>query len=80
MFVRASAPANNVLGAVNGLCQTSVSLSRAVGPILATSLFAFSKQHNLLNGNAAYVIFIVLCGVLRWMASKLPDELQDRDE
>jgi hypothetical protein len=22
----------------------------------------------------------VLCGVLRWMASKLPDELQDRDE
>ncbi|KAJ8597367.1 hypothetical protein M405DRAFT_928127 [Rhizopogon salebrosus TDB-379] len=80
MFVRASAPANNVLGAVNGLCQTSVSTARAVGPTLATSLFAFSKQHNLLNGNAAYIILIMLCGVLRWMASKLPDELEDRDE
>jgi len=80
MFITASAPANNVLGAVNGLCQTSASIARAVGPTLATSLFAFSKEHNLLNGNAAYVILIVLCGVLRWMASKLPDELQDRDE
>ncbi|KAG1745995.1 major facilitator superfamily domain-containing protein [Suillus paluster] len=80
MFITASAPAKNVLGVVNGLCQTSGAVARAVGPALATSLFAFSKEHNLLNGNAVYVVFIMLAGVLRWLGSQLPDEIQDRDE
>jgi hypothetical protein len=80
MFVTASAPANNVLGAVNGLSQTSVSIARAIGPTLATSLFAFSKDNNVLNGNAVYVILIIVASALRWLASKLPDEIQDRDE
>ncbi|OAX37945.1 hypothetical protein K503DRAFT_200818 [Rhizopogon vinicolor AM-OR11-026] len=80
MFITASAPTKNVLGAINGLGQTTVSMARAVGPALATSLFAFSKEHNLLNGNAVYVIFIILAGVLRWLGSRLPDEIQDRDE
>ncbi|KAG2103145.1 MFS general substrate transporter [Suillus discolor] len=80
MFIRASAPTKNVLGAVNGLGQTSASMARVVGPAFATSLFAFSKEHNVLNGNAVYVVFIVLAGVLRWLGSQLPDEMQDRDE
>ncbi|KAG1746535.1 major facilitator superfamily domain-containing protein [Suillus paluster] len=77
---QASAPAKNVLGAINGLGQTSSSVARAVGPALATSLFAFSKERNLLNGNAVFVVLIMLAGVLRWLASQLPDELKDRDE
>jgi hypothetical protein len=80
MFITASAPAKNVLGAINGLGQTSASVARAIGPALATSLFAFSKEHNLLNGNAVFAILIVLAGVLRWLASQLPDEMQIRDE
>ncbi|KAG1738443.1 major facilitator superfamily domain-containing protein [Suillus paluster] len=80
MFITASAPAKNVLGAINGLGQTSASVARAIGPALATSLFAFSKEHNLLNGNAVFVVLIVLASVLRWLGSQLPDELQDRDE
>ncbi|KAG2137627.1 MFS general substrate transporter [Suillus bovinus] len=80
MFITASAPTKNVLGAVNGLGQTSVSMARVVGPAFATSLFAFSKEHNILNGNAVYVVFIVLAGVLRWLGSQLPDKIQDRDE
>ncbi|KAG1788134.1 major facilitator superfamily domain-containing protein [Suillus plorans] len=80
MFVTASAPAKNVLGVVNGLCQTSASIARALGPALTTSLFAFSKKHNILNGNAVYVVLIILSGVLRWLGSQLPDEVQDRDE
>ncbi|KAG1746529.1 MFS general substrate transporter [Suillus paluster] len=80
MFVTASAPAKNVLGAVNGLGQTSASMARVIGPALATSLFALSKEHNILNGNAVYVILIMLAGVLRWLGSQLPDEIQDRDE
>ncbi|KAG0709385.1 major facilitator superfamily domain-containing protein [Suillus ampliporus] len=80
MFITASAPAKNALGAINGLGQTSASIARAVGPALATSLFAFSKEHNLLNGNAVFFILIVLAIVLRWLASQLPDDMQERDE
>ncbi|KAG1751151.1 major facilitator superfamily domain-containing protein [Suillus lakei] len=80
MFVTASAPTKNVLGVVNGLSQSSGSTARALGPALTTSLFAFSKKHNLLNGNAVYVVLIILSGVLRWLGSQLPDEIQDRDE
>ena len=80
MFITASAPTKNVLGAINGLGQTTVSMARAVGPALATSLFAFSKEHNVLGGNAVYVVLIMLAGVLKWLASQLPDEIQDRDE
>ncbi|KAG1882569.1 MFS general substrate transporter [Suillus subluteus] len=80
MFVTASAPTNTVLGAINGLGQTSASTARAVGPALATSLFAVSKERNLLAGNAVYVVLIMLAGVLRWLGSQLPDEVQDRNE
>ncbi|KAG1745816.1 MFS general substrate transporter [Suillus paluster] len=80
LFITASAPTKNVLGAINGLGQTSASVARAVGPALATSLFALSKEHNLLSGNAVYVVLILMAGALRWLGSQLPDEVQDRDE
>ncbi|KAJ8582658.1 hypothetical protein M405DRAFT_937664 [Rhizopogon salebrosus TDB-379] len=64
LIITNSAPSKNVLGAINGLGQTSASAARAVGLASATSLFAFSKEHNVLNGNAVYVVFIVLTGVL----------------
>ena len=80
MFITASAPSKNVLGAINGASQTTVSIARAFGPALAASLFAFSKERNILNGNAVYVILISLSGVLRWLGSQLADEIQDRDE
>ncbi|KAJ8593923.1 MFS general substrate transporter, partial [Rhizopogon salebrosus TDB-379] len=80
LIITNSAPSKNVLGAINGLGQMSASTARAVGPALATSLFAFSKEHNVLNGNAVFVVFIVLTGGLRWLGSQLPDKIQDRDE
>ncbi|KAG1872313.1 MFS general substrate transporter [Suillus subalutaceus] len=80
LIITASAPTKNVLGAINGLGQTSAAVARAVGPALTTSLFAVSKEHNLLGGNAVFVILIVLAGGFRWLASQLPDEIQDRDE
>ncbi|KAG1746347.1 hypothetical protein EDB19DRAFT_353570 [Suillus lakei] len=79
LLITASAPTNNVLGTINSLGQTSASVARAVGPALATSLFALSKEHNLLGGNAVYVVLIILAGALRWLGSQ-PDEIQDRDE
>jgi hypothetical protein len=47
---------------------------------LTTSLFAASKEHNLLGGNAVFVILCMLACALRWLGSQLPDEIQDRDE
>jgi hypothetical protein len=55
-------------------------MTRAFGPALATSLFAFSKEYNVLHGNAAYVVLIVLGGVLGLLGSQLPDEIEVRDE
>jgi MFS family permease len=80
LFITASAPTNDVLGAINGLGQTSAAVARAIGPAFTTSLFAVSKEHNLLGGNAVFVILIILSGGLRWLATQLPDEIQDRDE
>ncbi|KAG1785984.1 MFS general substrate transporter [Suillus plorans] len=80
MFMRASAPTKNTLGAINGLGQTSASVARAIGPALATSLFAASKEYNLLGGNAVFVILFMVAIVQSWLGSQLPDKLQDRDE
>jgi hypothetical protein len=80
LLITVSAPSDTVLGAINGLGQTFSSMARAVGPALATSLFAISKERNLLAGNAVYVILIVLAGVLRWLGSQLPDDIQDRNK
>lgn len=80
MFITASAPTKNALGVINGLGQTSSSIARAIGPAFATSLFAASKEHNLLGGNAVFIVLFVLAGTLRWLASQLPDELKDRDD
>ena len=80
MFITASAPAKNVLGAVNGMGQMTVSIAHAVGPMLAASTFAFSKDHNILGGHAGFVVLCIPAIGMLWLASHLPQELQNRDE
>ncbi|KAG1767177.1 MFS general substrate transporter [Suillus placidus] len=80
MFVTASAPAKNVLGAVNGMGQMSISIAHAVGPLFASSIFAFSKDHNILGGHAVFVVLCIPAVGMLWLASHLPEELQNRDE
>ncbi|KIJ65572.1 hypothetical protein HYDPIDRAFT_187328 [Hydnomerulius pinastri MD-312] len=81
MFITASAPSKNTLGSINGMGQTLASIARAIGPALATSIYAFSKEYNLLGGNAAFIFLILLaCAFRQFIASGLPDEFQDRDE
>jgi hypothetical protein len=72
MFITASAPSKRSLGATNGLSQTSVSLSRAIGPAFSTTLFAYGIDHNVLGGNAAYALFITLSVVSMLAAAQLP--------
>ncbi|KAH7921308.1 MFS general substrate transporter [Leucogyrophana mollusca] len=80
MFITSAAPTKRSLGAINGMGQTLASIARAVGPAMATSLFAFSKERNVLGGNAVYVFLGILASGLVYLASCLPDKLADRDE
>ncbi|KAF7312036.1 Major facilitator superfamily multidrug-resistance DHA1 sub-family [Mycena indigotica] len=76
IFVIASSPKSS-RGTVNGLSQTSVSIARAIGPALGTSLFSISVQKNLLGGYFVYAVFFVLsCGAM-WLAGRLPEEVWD---
>ncbi|KAF8886145.1 major facilitator superfamily domain-containing protein [Infundibulicybe gibba] len=71
----ASSPNKHSLGATNGLAQTSVSLARALGPAMSTSLFALSVEKNLLGGYAVYAILLAISCVAIRLAVRLPEEL-----
>ena len=60
MFVTTSSPAPNLLGSVNGLAQTVVSMVRALGPAGATALFSLSTNNGWMGGYAIYVIMCAL--------------------
>jgi hypothetical protein len=79
MFVTASSPTQDSLGAVNGLAQTATSIMRALGPVSATSFFAISVEKNLLGGNFVYFVLILLTIVAFAAAQLLPDEPWPRE-
>ncbi|TFY69229.1 hypothetical protein EVG20_g3235 [Dentipellis fragilis] len=72
VFLISSAPNKRSLGATNGLAQTVISLQRAVGPVLSTSLFAFTLEINILGGQGVYVALIALSGLALSVALRLP--------
>ncbi|KAI0264194.1 MFS general substrate transporter [Gloeopeniophorella convolvens] len=74
MYVSSAAPTSDLLGATNGLAQTVVSAQRAIGPAVATALFAFSLEHEILGGNGAYVVFAVFIAATLWLAVQLPPQ------
>ncbi|KDQ16700.1 hypothetical protein BOTBODRAFT_129590 [Botryobasidium botryosum FD-172 SS1] len=65
IYVSSAAPSRAQLGATNGLAQAVASLMRAIGPYSATSLFAFSIDHNVLGGTFVYwvLLFIAVMGI-----------------
>jgi len=69
-----SVESSRVLGSVHGIGQTGASLTRAVGPVVATSLFAFTLENNWMGGFGVYVALIVisLCGMP--LAYQLPEK------
>ncbi|CAE6466361.1 unnamed protein product [Rhizoctonia solani] len=73
LLVTRSAPCKHSRGTVNGLAQMVASASRAVGPAMATSLFAFSVKSNILGGNLVWLVFslVALMGVMS--AYQIPD-------
>lgn len=75
MYITAASPNKRSLGATNGLAQTLVSIGRILTPAMANSLLAFSIQHNILWGYAAYVVLALLTIGGIGLASNLPTTL-----
>lgn len=78
MYVTASAPNRQSLGATNGLAQLAASVFRAFGPAVSTSLFAASIDRHWLGGYAVYAILVSLSISSLLVARKLPVELWGR--
>jgi MFS family permease len=74
IFISSAAPNKRSLGATNGMGQTVVSILRAIGPSVSTSLFAFSLEHDWLGGYAVYLILFVISGLSLKLAARLPKE------
>ncbi|KAF8875928.1 major facilitator superfamily domain-containing protein [Infundibulicybe gibba] len=81
IYVMASSPNKHSLGATNGLSQMSVSLIRAVGPALATSLFSLSVEKNVLGGYAVYVVLFCIPCLVIFLAVLLPEKVwEEKDD
>ena len=77
IFITSSSPNPRSLGATNGLSQTTVSIARAIGPALSTSLFSFSVEKSILGGFGIYVVFATLSIFAVYLATRLPPKPWD---
>ncbi|PIL33665.1 hypothetical protein GSI_04288 [Ganoderma sinense ZZ0214-1] len=75
LFITSSAPDSRALGAVNGVAQVVASVVRAVGPAIATSLFATSLERNWLGGYGVYAILIPFSVALSLVSRYLPSHM-----
>ncbi|KAM6504175.1 Major facilitator superfamily domain containing protein [Amanita muscaria] len=80
IYVTTSSPSKSSLGATNGVAQTMVSFARAIGPGLATSLFALSLQHNLLGGYAVYAVIFLFSCISLLLVVRLPPHMWDETD
>lgn len=81
VYITTAAPCKRSLGATNGLSQTTVSIARAIGPALSTSLFSISVEKNILGGYGVYAILIVFSVLALILGSKLPEKpWEDKEE
>ncbi|KIM84964.1 hypothetical protein PILCRDRAFT_779480 [Piloderma croceum F 1598] len=79
IYITSAAPNKRSLGATNGMGQTVVSILRAIGPAMSSSLFALSLEHNLMGGYAVYFVLVVISGIALLLAVRLPREPWRRD-
>jgi len=71
-----SAPTKSALGVINGLAQTVACSARIFAPLITSSLFSLTHQHNLLRGTMVYWVLeaFVIGGM--YAASQLPIHLK----
>jgi len=75
MYINASAPNRASIGATNGLAQTVVSITRAVGPALANTAYLLSIEKQLLGGKMVYWLMAGMVWIAIGVGSMLPVRL-----
>ena len=60
LFIIHAAPNRQALASVNGIAQMVGTICRALGPIVATSLYSASLQGMVLDGYMVYAVLLVL--------------------
>ena len=75
MYMTSSVDNPRALGSANGIAQTTVSLARAVGPAMATTLFAYTLQDGWLGGLGVYIIFVLISSCAYPLTYGLPEEV-----
>lgn len=75
IFIAAAASNRASLGATNGLSQMTVSVTRAIGPGIATSLFSLSIAKNYMGGWMVYYALLAIVGGGLYVASFLPRKM-----
>ncbi|KAI0058969.1 MFS general substrate transporter [Artomyces pyxidatus] len=80
MYISTASPNKRSLGATNGLAQTFISVQRAIGPTMSTSLFALSLQKNIMGGNFVYAVLIGIALLSLLLAVQLPRETWKPEE
>ncbi|CAE7132469.1 unnamed protein product [Rhizoctonia solani] len=74
IYVNSSAPSKASLGTLNGISQTIISVIRAIGPAVATSLFSLSVRKGILGGNFVYAILLGMSCVGVYVSRWLKEE------
>ena len=72
LLVRQSAPSPNSLGATNGLVHLAINISRGISPWLTSAIFAFTVEHNLLDGILWVWIMIALSVAGQRFVARVP--------
>ncbi|KAI0295153.1 MFS general substrate transporter [Multifurca ochricompacta] len=73
LYTSSAAP-KGMLGATNGLAQTVASVQRFVGPTIASSIFAFSLEKEILGGYGAFYALTLCTFAVICFASQFPRE------
>jgi len=72
LLVRQSAPHPNALGATNGIVHLSINVSRGISPWLTSAIFAFTLEHNLLDGTLWVWVMVALSIAGQRIAARMP--------
>lgn len=66
-----SCPHKRLMGSANGAAQMVTSGGRVVAPVLASSLFSMTIQHDLAGGKAVYYVGLLLVVCLVYLSRQL---------
>ncbi|KAL5514419.1 hypothetical protein ACEPAG_2507 [Sanghuangporus baumii] len=77
ILTRNAVPSDEILGTVFGLSQLIGSSARTVGPAFISSLFAFSKEHNVVSGNLVWVVMFAISLLGIWATMHVSDGRED---